>query len=954
MPLSAILFNGNDHVERFGVVTPKPVIVTAGTRHIDVSVVPYMRYVPIVIQTRNLKPFANANVWIDDVRVNQFTQPSSYLKANANFTFAHMSRGEGLYCNNTHAYAQVMEYSVGGSVCYIDENYLTLNLATYGPNNSNSFTKTTYNVGDIVFQTSNNGANVYLASMVGQVVYWANQDGALVITINSGHVSNAAGNLILRKSGSGTLANVLTVVSGEKFPAGTSVVSTKNVNAILTVGAWDSYHGVVPFAVANANTVHVNGRLNSNVVNSSFYITSGGGIGQNAKIITVAAGSSNTDTYHTVITLNTALTGIIGNSYYGIGNVVIDEIGIGAAICRVPEDAAFKFPTGARLITINDGRSSTDNTATMLATATFMAAGQLLTNQGVAFTPGVPPTPLQSASANTTVAPSTPTSTGINNNSQSNNPTALATPLVQTFFTPKPLTNKTDNGIFCSSVNLYFRQKPTGSGTKFPVDVYLVQTVNGYPTSTILGSVAVRWENIATTDGVVTYPSAANTATATKFSFPDPIYLAPGTEYGLVVYSESPDYDVWAGILGQLSINQSLAGVRLASTPPYVGQFFKAQNASAWTPIPNQFLMFTLNKAQFSLTPAAVQLAVQPYSQNTYIDQIIVHSSDLTLPPANVAYGLKSLTANSGVQDAGYFSIQKDTPYSFGADLNSSTSNNNRRRVIDAGNANALLMNVTMSTSDPDVSPFVHQEALSALGFTNIINAGELNNTQISIITAGNHINAANIVVTIDAPTGDLATQATANVLAAGLSGNNVIAVNIINPGGGYIVTPNITISEASAPSNATALINGETNQFGGNGKMRYITRHLTLANGFDAGDIVVYMDAIRPQGTDIRVYYKVLSSIDTQTLDDKQWQILTLSADVFSPDQKTPVQLTFNTGVNNYGIPNGSVVYTLNGIQYPIGGKFASYQLKIVGFAKDSTVPPVILNWRGIAVPAG
>lgn len=932
----------------WSVLTKTPVKVTTANKNIDVSVVPYMRYTPIVIQSRNLKPFANANVWIDDIKVNQFTQPASALVANGNFGQL-MSRGEGIYCNTTHAYAQLMEYSDLGVVLYVDENYLVMNLQPYGPNNSNTFTRTTYNVGDIVYQTANNGSNSQLATMVGQVAYWANQDGALAVTINQGAIQNGAGNLVLFKSGSTFLSNVQNMVIGNRWPASAAVTSTVNVANKFTVNTFNSLHGVAPFLLANANTVQLQTNTNPNVVNSLFYITSGGGIGQNAKIISIN-GANN------VLTLNTPLTGITGNSYYGIGNVVIDDIGLGACICRVPEDTNFKLPTGLRLITINNGQSATDNNATMLATATFQATGQIVTASGVSLTPGVPVTPLQSPAANSTVAPSAPTSTSINNNNnnQTNNPTALAQPLVQTFFTPKPLTNKTDNGIFCSSVNLFFRSKPIGSSTQFPVDVYLVQTVNGYPTSSILAAASVRWEGVNVTDGVTTYPNPANTATQTKFTFADPVYLAPGTEYGIVVYSESPDYDVWVGQIGQISVNSPIVGVRLASAPPYIGSLFKAQNASAWTPIPNQFLTFVLNKAQFTNPSAYVNLNVQPAIQNTYIDQLILHSTDLTLPPCNISYGIQTFAANTGILDSAPLFIQKDQTVSFGSDLNSSTTNNARRRVIDAGNSAALHVEVLMTTQDPDVSPVFHQERLSALGVTNIINAGEIGNNNITIISGGNHINANNIVVTIDAPTGDLAVQATANVLANGLSGNSVVAIHIINQGAGYIVTPNITISEASAPTNATVQINGETDQFGGNGLMKYVTRPLTLANGFDAGDLVVYMDAIRPQGTDVRVYYKVLSRLDTQTLDDKSWQIMHLAADVFSPDQQTPVQLTFNTGVNQYGIPNGSVQYTINGVTYPIGGKFTSYQIKIVGFTQDQTVPPVILDWRGVAVPAG
>src|SRR6266850_1360049 len=243
------------------VVTPTPVNVTVGNRKIDTSVVPYMRHVPIIIQTRNLMPFANANVWIDDVKVNQFTQPSSYIQAN-NGIGKVMLRGEGIYSNTTHAYAQLMEFSEQGQVLYIDENYLVMNLLPYGPINSNNFTKQTYSVGDIVYQTPDNSANIQIASMIGQVAYWANQDGALAITIDSGFVANGAGNLILRKSGSTFLSNVQNIVAGEKFQVGTVVTSTDNVNAKFSINAWDSYHGIVPIATGNANTIHLNGRVN--------------------------------------------------------------------------------------------------------------------------------------------------------------------------------------------------------------------------------------------------------------------------------------------------------------------------------------------------------------------------------------------------------------------------------------------------------------------------------------------------------------------------------------------------------------------------------------------------------------------------------------------------------------------------------------------------------------------
>ena len=259
-----------------------------------------------------------------------------------------------------------------------------------------------------------------------------------------------------------------------------------------------------------------------------------------------------------------------------------------------------------------------------------------------------------------------------------------------------------------------------------------------------------------------------------------------------------------------------------------------------------------------------------------------------------------------------------------------------------------------MSTTNPDVSPFLHSERLQLTTYANIINPGGFDPSSVTIISGGNHINAANIVVTIGAPTGDGGVQATANVLPSQLVGNTVTGINFINPGAGYVRSPTITITEPSAPANATAFLVGEDQASGGNGYARYITRPITLAQGFNAGDLQVFLQAVRPQGTDISVYYKVLSAADTQPITNCNWQLMSKLMDTFSIDQQTPVSLTYNTGLNALGVANGSVAYVQNGITYPIGGQFNTFQLKIVMTANDPTVPPEIQNMRAIAVPSG
>lgn len=71
-----------------------------------------------------------------------------------------------------------------------------------------------------------------------------------------------------------------------------------------------------------------------------------------------------------------------------------------------------------------------------------------------------------------------------------------------------------------------------------------------------------------------------------------------------------------------------------------------------------------------------------------------------------------------------------------------------------------------------------------------------------------------------------------------------------------------------------------------GSAKAKYISRKITLADGQDAEDIRVYLTAYKPAFTDIKLYAKILSSLDSQTFDSKDWSELEL---------KTPKTLLSN-----------------------------------------------------------
>jgi len=187
----------------------------------------------------------------------------------------------------------------------------------------------------------------------------------------------------------------------------------------------------------------------------------------------------------------------------------------------------------------------------------------------------------------------------------------------------------------------------------------------------------------------------------------------------------------------------------------------------------------------------------------------------------------------------------------------------------------------------------------------------------------------------------------------ANTDGSNTVSYIVVNSSGsGYITTPTINIASGNASTgvvNATATILGETGKRGGNIKAKYLTRQITLEDGFESGDIRVFMDAIRPNGTDIHVYYKVMSGEDPDRFSDKPWVLMNKVKDTKSKDQKTIIELQFRPD-----LMENKLSYVENGKQYPIGGKFKYFAIKVALTAVDSTVAPIVKNLRIIATPEG
>lgn len=514
--------------------------------------------------------------------------------------------------------------------------------------------------------------------------------------------------------------------------------------------------------------------------------------------------------------------------------------------------------------------------------------------------------------------------------------TNIITSFAQTFFVDA---TDTPDGIFLAAVDICFRTKDDLA----PISVALTSTTNGYPDISKFynaSKIVVPAKDVNTSTGVGTdLPNFTDSTKYTRFTFEDPIYLAPG-EHALLLQSNSVNYEAFIAKMDQLILGTE----RRVSKQPYSGSLFKSQNSSTWTAIQEEDLMFRLHRAKFRVnapgkiyfrTPASLQ----PSSNRAY-DAIAFYNNDINFGKTSTTYGYKSTNFPSGAIDTEFYGMQ----------IGNLITPSQRKEVSNI--AGSIRIETTLNSVSDYVSPIVDLTRVNSFLITNYINDGSLRDTLISITNAGTGYNSAALpTVTISAPTrtGGVQATAVANVTLTGI----VDGIFILEQGSGYIETPTITISAppvASGNTNATANISGETSQTGGNARARYITRRVTLADGFDARDLQVIITANKLQNQDIQVYYKVLSAEDPdQNFDNKYWVRMRLDSNIVTSAKNNLEFIEYRYVPSGaQAIPPTDITYTSGGVTYDT---FRYYAIKICLYSNTTLNTPVVKNFRAIAL---
>ena len=502
------------------------------------------------------------------------------------------------------------------------------------------------------------------------------------------------------------------------------------------------------------------------------------------------------------------------------------------------------FRTGERALLLTDSPSGSLENASTFAETQFHAQGLLQTSQETILSSRIPRLHVgEMGSAREAVV----TTRRFDRN------VTIATirrvdPLAQTFVVDNTIY---PNGLYLSDVDLYFRSVDSGS---VPVNVSIRSTEAGFPTLEV-----VPFSDVSKIPSQIT--TSTDGTTASKFTFPAPVFLAPG-EYSVVITSNSNAYELYLAELGQ----NVLGSTRKVSKQPHSGVLFKSQNASTWQQNQNQDLTFVLNSCKYTLAgthevvfhndPSSMdnnQGTAANGSFNSPSDQDMdvmqLTPQELHIDNTSVVWSVKTKTKSSGaISD--YVNVAPNQNHEFDS-----------RQVITT-TAGDYRAKATLSSTSDHISP--------------IVDTG-----RIGVITIANQVN-------------------------------------------------NDVTNEDEQPS-------------GGNATAKYISRRVTLTDGFDATDLSVFLTMNKPAGTNVRVYSKVLSVFDPSPFDDRPWRIMTQATDTnrISLAGEEMLEYQFDPAAGNEN-------YTASGATYT---SFKTFAIKIVMTSPNTTKVPRIQDYRAIAM---
>jgi hypothetical protein len=416
-------------------------------------------------------------------------------------------------------------------------------------------------------------------------------------------------------------------------------------------------------------------------------------------------------------------------------------------------------------------------------------------------------------------------------------------PLSQSFFVDPDTYPK---GFYLTSIDLFFKTKSQDNNRNVSVEIRELE--NGFPSAQFVtdGDIAiVNNRNVNISD---------NASAATTFTFKNPIYLESGIDYCFTVKPENndPDFAIWVAELGAIDITNPDTQTRIEQAYNS-GILFTSSNDKTWTTKQNTDMKFTMKIAEFNTSAKlAYWTNISVPTAFTY-DALTPAISDQILPGTDITYDIKTADSTFAV-DSDFTTIKNYERLILRSRKQISTTS-----AETTNGFKSLQVRATLSTSNKYISPYIDDENIIFHFDKNVIN----NSFETSVSGTITYGSSNNIVV-------GSGTSFTSQVFPGEYAyfGDEYRRVASVANNTYLTVTNNFTTSNAASQ---TMTIRNEENPVGPySSESRYITKVVTLNDGFEASDLVTYLRINRPPGTSVKVYCKLLNENDTDAFDDK------------------------------------------------------------------------------------
>ena len=444
-------------------------------------------------------------------------------------------------------------------------------------------------------------------------------------------------------------------------------------------------------------------------------------------------------------------------------------------------------------------------------------------------------------------------------------------PLAQTFYVDNQF------GLTLTKIDLFFAEKPANSN--LPVSIHIRPVENGAPSASEIvpdSHVYVNAASVATTTTSSTLSQIQ--AAPTSFVFEEPIYLAPWTQYAIVVTSQSTEYKIYSA----KATEPVFGSTQRIMASKYSGNLFLPQNGLAWTPAKNQDLMMKVTRAQFNVSGGSLilknaNLPPQQLESNPIRTENGSNTVTVTHPCHGLAVGdeafIDSVDAVGGITATNLRGSRIVTAvdlnsYQYSAgDSASSDAVGGGNKVLSRRNRNFTVTQPHIETSIPN---FTSIDVSAKFTTGNYVAGSATRFTQdaeyIRITPKQNvDFDAPRAVYNLEAETNDLAGNASVYVKIDMKTSNNYVSPVVdLQRASLHMITECITDPSVITPINNVS----EEDAYCNTGGMRHITTPVTLEN--DAVGIEAKVDVSLPEGAGIQMWYRTATA--DQNILDQQW----------------------------------------------------------------------------------